>query len=63
MAQYNEAPVKEAVFLIFDNDIPKRERDTDRLKRIKFIPEPILKQLDNNIMDIDKTRMKDSDVF
>lgn len=54
MAQYDEAPTKEAVFLIFENDIPKRERDADRLTRVKFIPEPILKQLDNNIMDLDK---------
>lgn len=53
MAQYGEAPKKEVSFLIFDNDIPKRERDIDRLKRVKFIPEPIIKQLDNNIMDLD----------
>lgn len=53
MAQYDKAPKKEVSFLIFENDIPKRERDLDRLKRIKFIPEPILKQLDNNIMDLD----------
>lgn len=54
MAQYDEAPKKEVSFLIFENDIPKRERDSDRLNRVKFIPEPILKQLDNNIMDLDR---------
>lgn len=54
MAQYDKAPIKEVSFLIFENDIPKRERDTDRLKRVKFIPEPILKQLDNNIMVLDR---------
>lgn len=54
MAQYDEAPKKEVSFLIFENDIPKRERDSDRLNRIKFIPEPILKLLDNNIMDLDR---------
>ncbi|NFE75525.1 integrase [Clostridium botulinum] len=54
MAQYEEAPKKEISFLIFQDDIPKRERDSDRLQRIKFIPEPILKQLDNNIMDLDR---------
>ena len=54
MAQYEEAPKKEVSFLIFENDIPKRERDSDRLNRVKFIPEPILKQLDNNIMDLDR---------
>lgn len=54
IAQYDEAPKKEVSFLIFENDIPSRERDNDRLKRVKFIPEPILKQLDNNIMDLDR---------
>jgi integrase len=54
MAQYEEAPKKEVSFLIFQDDIPKRERDNDRLKRVKFIPEPILKQLDDNIMDLDR---------
>ncbi|EPY2275224.1 tyrosine-type recombinase/integrase [Clostridium sporogenes] len=54
IAQYEEAPKREVSFLIFENDIPKRERDSDRLKRVKFIPEPILKQLDNNIMDLDR---------
>jgi integrase len=54
IAQYEEAPKKEVSFLIFENDIPSRERDDNRLKRVKFIPEPILKQLDNNIMDLDR---------
>ncbi|URZ07767.1 tyrosine-type recombinase/integrase [Clostridium felsineum] len=54
LAQYDEAPKKEVSFLIFENDIPKREKDSDRLNRVKFIPEPILKQLDNNIMDLDR---------
>jgi integrase len=53
IAQYDEAPIKEVSFLIFENDIPSREKDSNRLNRIKFIPEPILKQLDNNIMDLD----------
>jgi hypothetical protein len=54
LAQYDTAPRKEISFLIFQDDIPKRERDNDRLKRVKFIPEPILKQLDNNIMNLDR---------
>nr|WP_207794483.1 tyrosine-type recombinase/integrase [Clostridium botulinum] len=54
IAQYDKAPNKEVSLLIFENDIPSRERDLNRLQRIKFIPEPILKQLDNNIMDLDR---------
>ena len=54
MAQYDKAPKKEVSFLIFQDDIPKRERVQDEMKRTKFVPEPILKQLDNNIMDLDR---------
>lgn len=54
MAEYKEAPIKDVSHLIYYDDIPSRERDTDRLNRIKFIPEPILKQLDNNISDLDR---------
>lgn len=54
MAQYDKAPKKEVSFLIFQDDIPKRELSKDEVKKAKFIPEPILKQLDNNIMDLDR---------
>lgn len=54
IAQYDKAPKKDIAFLIFQSDIPKRERNEDVIKRVKFIPEPILKQLDNNIMDLDR---------
>ena len=54
MAQYEQAPKKEVSFLIFQDDIPKRELNKDEVKKAKFIPEPILKQLDNNIMDLDR---------
>lgn len=53
-AQYDKAPKKEVSFLIFQDDIPKRELNKDAVKKVKFIPEPILKQLDNNIMDLDR---------
>lgn len=54
IAQYDKAPKKEVSFLIFQDDIPKRELNKDEVKKAKFIPEPILKQLDNNIMDLDR---------
>lgn len=54
MAQYDKAPKKEISFLIFQDDIPKRERPQDYMRRTKFVPEPILKQLDNNIRDLDR---------
>ncbi|QXE18336.1 tyrosine-type recombinase/integrase [Clostridium sp. 001] len=54
MAQYDKAPKKDVSFLIFQDDIPKRELNKDEVKKAKFVPEPILKQLDNNIMDLDR---------
>jgi integrase len=54
IAQYDKAPKKEVSFLIFQDDIPKRELNKDEVKKAKFVPEPILKQLDNNIMDLDR---------
>ncbi|WPC40794.1 tyrosine-type recombinase/integrase [Clostridium sp. JS66] len=54
MAQYDKAPKKEVSFLIFQDDIPRREFVQDEMRRVKFVPEPILKQLDDNIMDLDR---------
>lgn len=54
MAQYDKAPKKEVSFLMFQDDIPKRDTMTAQVKTAKFVPEPILKQLDNNIMDLDR---------
>ncbi|MGY5239596.1 tyrosine-type recombinase/integrase [Clostridium tertium] len=52
--EYDKAPKIDVNKLIFNDDIPKRERAIDIIGRTKFIPEPILKQLDNNIMDLDR---------
>lgn len=54
IAQFDKAPKKEISFLIFQDDIPKRELNKDEVKKAKFIAEPILKQFDNNIMDLDR---------
>ncbi|MCB2291309.1 tyrosine-type recombinase/integrase [Clostridium sp. CS001] len=54
MAQYEKVPKKEVSFLMFQDDIPKRELSKDTMNKIKFIPEPILRQLDNNIMGLDR---------
>jgi len=54
MAQYEKAPKKEIYYLIFPDDIPRQENKSMQVKRVKFVPEPILKQLDNSIMDLDR---------
>nr|CAA82326.1 unnamed protein product [Clostridium butyricum] len=56
MAQYDKAPRKEISFLIFQNDIPKRELNPYTINKVKFVPEPILKQLDNGIMNLDRSQ-------
>ncbi|WP_326514392.1 tyrosine-type recombinase/integrase [Clostridium intestinale] len=53
IAQYDKAPKKEVGLLIFKDDIPKRNYRQNAFKGVKFIPEPILKQLDSNIMELD----------
>jgi hypothetical protein len=54
LAQYKKAPKKEVSFLIFQDDIPRRELNKDEVKKAKFIPEPVMKQLDNNIRALDR---------
>lgn len=54
MAEYEFAPKKNIKLLIFEDDAPKKERNQDIINRVKFIPEPVLMQIDNNIRKIDK---------
>ena len=54
MSEYEKAPKKDTRLLISYSDFPRRESPQDVIKRVKFVPEPVLKQLDNNIMDLDR---------
>ncbi len=54
MAEYKEAPNKEVGLLIFKEDIPTREDNNEIIKRVKFIPTPIMEQIDNSIMELDR---------
>lgn len=56
LSQYDKAPKKDTRLLISSSDFPRREAAIDVIKRVKFIPEPILKQLDNNITDLDRPK-------
>ena len=57
IAGYAEAPLKEVSLLIFQEDMLKREKIVDTLNKVKFIPEPILQQLDNSIMELDRQEL------
>ena len=58
LAEFDLAPKKDVTRLIFDEDIPKRERATDTLEKIKYIPEPIRVELDAAIDEIEPAEMK-----
>ncbi len=54
LAGYDEAPRKEMAFLIYKDDTPKRDTTSKQVQTAKFIPEPIIKQLDSSIMELDR---------
>lgn len=58
LAEFEMAPKKDVTRLIFDEDIPKRERAADTYEKIKYIPEPVRNELDAAIDDLEPAEMK-----
>ena len=58
MAEYPEAPEMDIYRLLYDDDIPNRERSSDTLEKIRYIPEPIRIQLDANVSAIEPKEMR-----
>ena len=58
LAEFDTAPKKDVTRLIFDEDIPKRERISDTMGKIKYIPEPVRIALDAAIDEIEPSEMK-----
>ena len=58
LAEYDAAPQKNITRLIFDEDIPKRERASDTMEKVKYIPEPVRIALDTAIDEIEPLEMK-----
>jgi len=58
LAEFDVAPKKDITRLIFEEDIPKRERAADTLEKIKYIPGPIIVELDAAIDEIEPAEMK-----
>lgn len=52
IAEYEGAPKKYVSSLIFSDDLPKRSSWDSKNIKARFIPEPILKQIDSNIKDL-----------
>ncbi len=57
LAEYPQAPHKDVNRLIFEDDIPKRERLADTMGKIKYIPEPVRIQIDACISEIEPVEM------
>lgn len=58
LAEYEQAPVKDVTRLLFDDDIPRRERQEDTRSKIKYIPEPVKEQLDASIQELEPEEMQ-----
>lgn len=58
LAEFEEAPEKDITRLVFEEDVPKRERAADTMEKIKYIPEPVRNELDAAIDEIKPAEMK-----
>lgn len=57
LAEYAQAPEKDVNRLIYDDDIPRRERAADSMARVKYVPEPVREKLDASIGEIEPVEM------
>lgn len=52
LAEYPQAPRTEIGRLLYDDDVPRRERASDTMEKIKYIPEPVREQLDAAVSEM-----------
>jgi len=57
LAEYPQAPQKDVNRLIFEDDIPRRERPADTMGKVKYVPEPVRRQMDASIGEIEPEEM------
>lgn len=57
LAEYPQAPQKDGNRLLFDDDIPRRERPGDTMEKVKYVPGPVREQLDACIGEIEPSEM------
>lgn len=58
LAEYEGAPEKDVGRLIFDDDIPRRERAADTMEKVKYIPLPVREQLDASVQELEPPEMQ-----
>lgn len=57
MSQYPQAPEVEVGKLIYGDDYPRRERPTDTMEKIRYIPWPVKERLDAAIYELEPADM------
>ena len=57
LSEYPGVPKKDIDRLIFDDDIPKRERPEDTMAKVKYVPKPVRDQIDASVKEIDPPEM------
>lgn len=58
IAEYPQAPRQSIERLIFDDDVPKRERATDTLEKVRYIPAPVIERMDACMGEIEPAEMR-----
>ncbi len=58
IAEYPQAPRQSMERLIFDDDVPKRERAADTLEKVRYIPAPVIRQMDACMDQIEPAEMR-----
>lgn len=58
IAEYTRAPKQSMERLIFDEDVPKRERAADTMEKVRYIPAPVIQQMDACIGQIEPAEMR-----
>ena len=58
IAEYPQAPRQSLGRLIFDDDVPKRERAADTLEKVRYIPAPVIRQMDACMDQIEPAEMR-----
>ena len=58
IAEYPQAPHLSIERLIFEDDVPKRERAADTMEKVRYIPAPVIQQMDSHIEQIEPAEMR-----
>ena len=58
IAEYPQAPELSIERLMLDDDIPRRERAADTIEKVRYIPAPVIQQMDACIEQIEPAEMR-----